>query len=63
MTGYRYLFSPLRLGPLTLANRIVFAAHLTNYAADGLTRGQRAAPASSSPRSTARTPRTGRTRS
>ena len=29
---YRYLFSPLRLGPLTLRNRIVFSAHLTNYA-------------------------------
>jgi mycofactocin system FadH/OYE family oxidoreductase 2 len=36
MTGrYRYLFSPLRIGPLTLRNRIVFAAHLTNYAEDG----------------------------
>jgi len=36
MSSYRYLFSPLRLGPLDLSNRIVFAAHLTNYAADGL---------------------------
>ena len=36
MTGrYRYLFSPLRIGPLTLRNRIVFAAHLTNYAEGG----------------------------
>ena len=35
-SGYRHLFTPLRLGPLTVANRIVFSAHLTNYAADGL---------------------------
>ncbi len=33
---YRHLFTPLRVGPLTLANRVVFAAHLTNYACDGL---------------------------
>ena len=33
---YRYLFSPLRIGPVALRNRIVFAAHLTNYAEDGL---------------------------
>ena len=26
------LWSPLRLGPVTLKNRIVFSAHLTNYA-------------------------------
>ena len=32
---YRHLFSPLRIGPVTVANRIVFAAHLTNYAEDG----------------------------
>jgi 2,4-dienoyl-CoA reductase (NADPH2) len=46
MTGtgrYRYLFSPLRLGPLTLRNRIVFSAHLTNYATDGLPTDQHAA--------------------
>jgi mycofactocin system FadH/OYE family oxidoreductase 2 len=44
MTGrYRYLFSPLRLGPLTLRNRIVFSAHLTNYAEDGLPSEQHAA--------------------
>ncbi|TCP54130.1 2,4-dienoyl-CoA reductase (NADPH2) [Tamaricihabitans halophyticus] len=45
MTGgrYRYLFSPLRLGPLTLRNRVVFAAHLTNYAEDGLPSEQHAA--------------------
>jgi 2,4-dienoyl-CoA reductase-like NADH-dependent reductase (Old Yellow Enzyme family)/thioredoxin reductase len=41
--SYRYLFSPLRVGPLTLANRVVFAAHLTNYACDGLPTGQHAA--------------------
>ncbi|MFE0419493.1 mycofactocin system FadH/OYE family oxidoreductase 2 [Streptomyces tendae] len=33
---YRHLFSPLRVGPLTLANRVVFSAHLTNFAEDGL---------------------------
>jgi 2,4-dienoyl-CoA reductase (NADPH2) len=43
MTGYRYLFSPLRLGPLTVRNRIVFAAHLTNYATDGMPSEQHAA--------------------
>jgi 2,4-dienoyl-CoA reductase (NADPH2) len=35
MTRYRYLFSPLRLGPVTVRNRIVFSAHLTNYAEEG----------------------------
>jgi len=40
---YRMLFSPLRIGPLTLANRIVFSAHLTNYAADGRPSAQHAA--------------------
>ncbi|MBD0323965.1 MAG: mycofactocin system FadH/OYE family oxidoreductase 2, partial [Aldersonia sp.] len=30
------LFAPLRLGTHTLRNRIVFCAHLTNYATDGL---------------------------
>lgn len=40
---YRYLFSPLRLGPVTLANRVVFSAHLTNYAADGMPSEQHAA--------------------
>ncbi len=29
------LFEPLRVGPLRLRNRIVFAAHLTNQAVDG----------------------------
>ncbi|HET6499899.1 MAG TPA: mycofactocin system FadH/OYE family oxidoreductase 2 [Amycolatopsis sp.] len=40
---YRYLFSPLRVGPLVVRNRIVFSAHLTNYAADGLPTEQHAA--------------------
>ncbi|MEJ7845797.1 MAG: mycofactocin system FadH/OYE family oxidoreductase 2, partial [Acidimicrobiales bacterium] len=40
---YRRLFSPLRLGPVTVANRIVFAAHLTNYAEGGLPTEQHAA--------------------
>ncbi|WP_371541488.1 mycofactocin system FadH/OYE family oxidoreductase 2 [Streptomyces sp. NBC_00554] len=42
-TRYRHLFSPLRMGPLTVRNRIVFSAHLTNYAADGLPSEQHAA--------------------
>ncbi len=40
---YRHLFTPLRLGPVTVANRIVFSAHLTNYAADGLPTDQHVA--------------------
>ncbi len=40
---YRYLFSPLQLGPVTVRNRIVFSAHLTNYAEDGLPTAQHAA--------------------
>jgi mycofactocin system FadH/OYE family oxidoreductase 2 len=44
MTGrYRYLFSPLRVGPVVLGNRVVFSAHLTNYAEDGHPTGQHAA--------------------
>ncbi|WP_190816742.1 mycofactocin system FadH/OYE family oxidoreductase 2 [Saccharopolyspora pogona] len=39
----RYLFSPLRIGPVTVRNRIVFSAHLTNYAEDGLPSEQHAA--------------------
>ena len=39
----RYLWSPLRLGPVTVRNRIVFSAHLTNYADDGLPTEQHAA--------------------
>ena len=42
-TGYRHLFTPLRIGPVTVPNRIVFSAHLTNYAADGLPTEQHAA--------------------
>ena len=33
--AYRYLWTPLQLGPVTTRNRIVFSAHLTNYALDG----------------------------
>ncbi|QNG55525.1 mycofactocin system FadH/OYE family oxidoreductase 2 [Pseudonocardia petroleophila] len=33
----------MRLGPLTLRNRVVFSAHLTNYAVDGLPTAQHAA--------------------
>ncbi|MET7762467.1 mycofactocin system FadH/OYE family oxidoreductase 2 [Streptomyces sp. NPDC005393] len=40
---YRYLFSPLRVGPVAVRNRIVFSAHLTNYAQDGLPSEQHAA--------------------
>ncbi len=40
---YPLLFSPLRLGPVTVANRIVFSAHLTNYAEDGHPTEQHAA--------------------
>ncbi|HVW39727.1 MAG TPA: mycofactocin system FadH/OYE family oxidoreductase 2 [Amycolatopsis sp.] len=36
------LFSPLRVGPLESANRIVFSAHLTNQALDGLPTEQHA---------------------
>ncbi|WP_433557037.1 mycofactocin system FadH/OYE family oxidoreductase 2 [Pseudonocardia xinjiangensis] len=37
------LFSPLRVGPLTLPTRIVFCAHLTGSALDGLPTEQHAA--------------------
>ena len=40
---YRHLFAPLRVGPLTVRNRIVFSAHLTNYARDGRATEQHAA--------------------
>jgi 2,4-dienoyl-CoA reductase (NADPH2) len=33
--AYRLLWTPLALGPVTVRNRIVFSAHLTNYACDG----------------------------
>lgn len=40
---YPLLFSPLRVGPVTLANRVVFSAHLTNYAEDGMPTARHAA--------------------
>ncbi len=40
---YRYLFKPLRLGPVTIPNRIVFSAHLTNYADNGMPSDQHVA--------------------
>ncbi|HEY6284942.1 MAG TPA: mycofactocin system FadH/OYE family oxidoreductase 2 [Ktedonobacteraceae bacterium] len=33
---YQYLFTPIRIGQTIIANRIVFAAHLTNLAEDNL---------------------------
>jgi len=41
--SYRYLWTPLELGPATTRNRIVFSAHLTNYARDGKPTEQHAA--------------------
>jgi mycofactocin system FadH/OYE family oxidoreductase 2 len=41
--AYRYLWTPLDVGPVTVRNRIVFSAHLTNYARDGLPTEQHAA--------------------
>ncbi|HUK67772.1 MAG TPA: mycofactocin system FadH/OYE family oxidoreductase 2 [Streptosporangiaceae bacterium] len=45
MTGsrYRFLLRPLRLGPVVVRNRIVFCAHLTNYAEGGRPSAQHAA--------------------
>jgi mycofactocin system FadH/OYE family oxidoreductase 2 len=40
---YRYLFTPQRIGPVVARNRIVFSAHLTNYAEDGHPTEQHAA--------------------
>ncbi len=40
---FRYLFEPLKLGPVTIPNRIVFSAHLTNYAQGGLPTDQHVA--------------------
>ncbi|MDH3755461.1 MAG: mycofactocin system FadH/OYE family oxidoreductase 2 [Acidimicrobiia bacterium] len=40
---YPRLFSPMRIGPVTVRNRIVFSAHLTNYADDGLPTDQHVA--------------------
>ncbi len=34
MSGYRYLFSPLKIGSVVVPNRINFAAHLTNLSQD-----------------------------
>ena len=39
----RLLWTPLTLGPVTVRNRIVFSAHLTNYAHDGRPTEQHAA--------------------
>jgi mycofactocin system FadH/OYE family oxidoreductase 2 len=39
----RILWTPLALGPVTVQNRIVFSAHLTNYAHDGKPTEQHAA--------------------
>ncbi|RCV57939.1 oxidoreductase [Marinitenerispora sediminis] len=33
---YSHLFRPLRVGPVTVANRVVFGAHRTDFAEDGL---------------------------
>lgn len=43
MTPYPRLFEPLRLRDFTLRNRVVFSAHLTNYAENGLPTAQHAA--------------------
>jgi 2,4-dienoyl-CoA reductase (NADPH2) len=56
--GYRYLWTPLELGPVTTRNRIVFSAHLTNYARDGKPTEQHA-DYYAAPKSTAHTPPTG----
>ena len=34
MSLYPFLYSPLRLGPVRVRNRVVFSAHLTNFAED-----------------------------
>ena len=41
--AHRYLWTPLQLGPVTTRNRIVFSAHLTNYARHGKPTEQHAA--------------------
>jgi 2,4-dienoyl-CoA reductase-like NADH-dependent reductase (Old Yellow Enzyme family) len=40
---YPLLFSPLLLGPVKVSNRVVFSAHLTNFARGGLPSEQHAA--------------------
>jgi 2,4-dienoyl-CoA reductase (NADPH2) len=42
-SGYRFLWTPLQLGPVKTLNRIVFSAHLTNYAEGGRPGEQHAA--------------------
>lgn len=42
-TRHHLLFTPLQIGPVTVSNRIVFSAHLTNYAERGLPTEQHAA--------------------
>ncbi|MFN0028443.1 MAG: mycofactocin system FadH/OYE family oxidoreductase 2 [Acidimicrobiales bacterium] len=42
-SGYRFLWTPLQLGPVRTLNRIVFSAHLTNYAQGGRPSEQHAA--------------------
>src|SRR4051795_9229919 len=39
----RILWSPLAIGPITTRNRIVFSAHLTNFARNGRPTAQHAA--------------------
>ncbi len=41
--AHRYLWTPLDIGPVTTRNRLVFSAHLTNYARDGKPTEQHAA--------------------
>jgi 2,4-dienoyl-CoA reductase (NADPH2) len=43
VSRYTHLFTPLRIGPLTVRNRVIFSAHLTNYAQDGMPTEQHAA--------------------
>jgi len=40
---YRHLFTPIEIGPVRANNRIVFSAHLTNFAEDGLPSAQHVA--------------------
>jgi mycofactocin system FadH/OYE family oxidoreductase 2 len=36
MNDYNYLFSPLKIGSVTVKNRVVFSAHMTNNGAGGV---------------------------
>lgn len=38
MSQYRFLFTPIRMGPALIPNRVVFSAHLTNFAEGNLPR-------------------------